>query len=64
LTATEEIMSEERLDTRKLRERAEREIALAAATGSKARASPDYTRIFIERRDGTRETVRLTPPQN
>jgi hypothetical protein len=64
LTATEEIMSEERLDTRKLRERAEREIALAAATGSKAHASPDYTRIFIERRDGTRETVRLTPPQN
>lgn len=57
-------MSEERLDTRKLRERAEREIALATATGSKAHASPDYTRVFIERRDGTRETVRVTPPQN
>jgi hypothetical protein len=42
------------------RERAEREIALAEATGSKAHASPDFRTIFIERRDGTRETVRLT----
>lgn len=52
-------MSEQHLDTQKLRERAEREIALAKATGSRAYASPDYTRVFVERRDGTRETVRL-----
>ncbi|HYD89224.1 MAG TPA: hypothetical protein VEA80_17225 [Vitreimonas sp.] len=45
-----------------LRERAEREIALAKATGSKATASPDYSKVFITRRDGTRETVRITPP--
>lgn len=41
------------------RERAEREIALAKATGSRAHASPDFRTVFIERRDGTRETVRL-----
>lgn len=41
------------------RERAEREIALAKATGAKAHASPDFRTVFIERRDGTRETVRL-----
>lgn len=41
------------------RERAEREIALAKATGAKAHASPDFRRVFVERRDGTRETVRL-----
>jgi hypothetical protein len=56
---TEEIMSEQRLDLEKMRERAEREIALAKATGSRAHASPDYRKVFIERRDGTRETVRL-----
>jgi hypothetical protein len=38
---------------------AERQIALAQATGAKAQASPDYSKVFIERRDGTRETVRL-----
>ena len=42
-----------------LRDRAEREIAIARATGSKAHASPDYKYVFVERRDGTRETVRL-----
>ena len=52
-------MSEQRLDVEKLRERAEREIALARATGSRAHASPDYSKVFVERRDGTRETVRL-----
>jgi hypothetical protein len=41
------------------RERAEREIALAKATGAKAHASPDFRTVFIERRDGTREIVRL-----
>lgn len=51
-------MNEQR-DTEKLRERAEREIALAKATGSRAKASADYSKVFIERRDGTRETVRL-----
>jgi len=52
-------MSEQRLDLEALRARAEREIALAQATGSRAHASPDYSKVFIERRDGTRETVRL-----
>jgi len=47
--------------TKDFRDRAEREIALARATGSKAHASPDYTVVFIERRDGTRETVRIAP---
>ncbi len=42
-----------------LRDRAQREIAIARATGSKAHASPDYKYVFVERRDGTRETVRL-----
>ena len=55
-------MAEQHRDTEALRERAEREIALARATGAKAQASPDFRRIFIERRDGTRETVRLAPP--
>jgi hypothetical protein len=41
------------------RERAEREIALAKATGAKAHASPDFRTVFVERRDGTRETIRL-----
>lgn len=41
------------------RERAEREVALAKATGAKAHASPDFRTVFVERRDGTRETVRL-----
>lgn len=44
------------------RERAAREIALAEATGAKAHASPDFRVVFIQRRDGTRETVHL-PPQ-
>jgi hypothetical protein len=48
-------------NTEKLRERAAREIAIAQATGSRAHASPDFRQIFIERRDGTRETVRLAP---
>jgi hypothetical protein len=46
-------------NTTSLRDRAEREIAIARATGSKAHASPDYKYVFVERRDGTRETVRL-----
>ncbi len=52
-------MSEQRIEIEKLRERAQREIALAEATGSRAHASPDFSKVFIERRDGTRETVRL-----
>jgi len=52
-------MSDLRFDQQKLRERAEREIALAKATGAKAHASPDFSKVFVERRDGTRETVRL-----
>lgn len=54
-------MAEQERDIEALRERAEREIALAQATGAKAQASPDFTRVFIERRDGTRETVQLAP---
>jgi hypothetical protein len=45
-----------------LRERAERQIALAKATGSKAYPSADYRVVFVERRDGTREAVRIAPP--
>lgn len=45
-----------------LRGRAEREVAIAKATGSKAHASPDYSKVFIIRRDGTRETVRIIAP--
>lgn len=52
-------MSETSRDVSYFRERAEREIALAKATGAKAHASPDFRTVFIERRDGTRETVRL-----
>ncbi|MBN8606751.1 MAG: hypothetical protein J0L81_07525 [Caulobacterales bacterium] len=51
----------ENQDTVKRRERAQREIAVAEATGSKAHASPDFRQVFIERRDGTRETVRIAP---
>ena len=51
-------------DTSRMRERAEREIALAQATGAKAHASPDFRTIFVERRDGTRETVRLSDTRN
>jgi hypothetical protein len=54
-------MTEPHLDLEKLRERAEREIALAKATGSRAYASPDFSTVFVERPDGTRETVRLQP---
>lgn len=54
-------MAEQQRDIEALRERAEREIALAQATGAKAHASPDFIKVFIERRDGTRETVQLAP---
>lgn len=51
-------MSDQRT-TEYTRQRAEREIAIAQATGSKAHASPDWRKVFIERRDGTRETIRV-----
>lgn len=54
-------MGKQRTETKNLRDRAERIIALAMATGSKAQASPDYRKVFIERRDGSRETVRVAP---
>lgn len=44
------------------RQCAAREIALAKATGAKAHASADYRTVFIERPDGTEETLRLPPP--
>lgn len=47
-----------------LRERAEREIALAKAAGAtRAYASADNRVVFIERRDGTKERVRM-PERN
>ncbi len=52
-------MSLEHKESTYARERAEREIALAQATGAKAHASPDWRTVFIQRRDGTRETVRV-----
>jgi hypothetical protein len=45
------------------RQRAEREIALAHATGAKAHASSDCRVVYIERRDGSRETVRIPDPK-
>ena len=44
------------------RDRAAREISLAEATGAKAYASADYKTVFIERPDGSKETVRLPAP--
>jgi hypothetical protein len=55
-------MAEQSVVEASLRERAERQIALAKATGSKAYPSADYRVVFVERRDGTRETVRLASP--
>ncbi len=55
-------MSEQHADTAYFRERAEREIALAKATGAKAHASPDFKTVFIERPDGTKDTLRVPPP--
>jgi hypothetical protein len=45
------------------RDRAQREIAIAEATGAKAHASVDNRMVFVERRDGTRERVRITAAQ-
>lgn len=55
-------MSQTSQNVNALRDRAEREIALAKATGSRAVASPDYSKVYITRRDGTQETVRIRPP--
>jgi hypothetical protein len=42
------------------RRRAEAEMAIAKAAGAqKATASPDWRTIFIQRRDGTTETVHI-----
>ncbi len=50
--------------TEYFRDRAAREIALAKATGAaKAYASVDNRTVFVERRDGTREIVRLKQPE-
>jgi hypothetical protein len=46
------------------RDRAAREIALARATGSRAHASPDNKTVFIERRDGSHERVRIPEPRH
>jgi len=50
-------------ETKQLRERAERQIALAKANGARATASPDFRTIFITHRDGTEERLRIDPPQ-
>ncbi|HRO02967.1 MAG TPA: hypothetical protein PLS69_05125 [Terricaulis sp.] len=42
-----------------LRERAERQIALAEANGARAKASPDYRTVFITYRDGVEERIRI-----
>lgn len=52
----------EHADSAYYRNRAEREIALAEATGSKAHASPDFRTVFIERKDGSTERVRIQDP--
>jgi|JI6StandDraft_1071083.scaffolds.fasta_scaffold1589847_1 hypothetical protein len=44
------------------KDRAEREIALAAATGARAGASVDFKRVFVQRPDGSEEVVRIPPP--
>lgn len=44
------------------KDRAEREIAIAAATGAKAHASVDFKTIYVTRPDGSEETVRIPPP--
>ena len=44
------------------RERAEREIALVKSTGANAYASADYKTVFITRRDGSEEKLRVPPP--
>jgi hypothetical protein len=53
-----------KVDRDTYRERAVREIAIAEATGAKAWASSDYTLVFIQRRDGTRERVRIRVPSD
>lgn len=47
------------MDTEKLRERAQRQIALAEAGGARAKASPDCRTVFITYRDGREERVRI-----
>lgn len=56
-------MPETTRDDGYFRDRAQREIALALATGAKAQASPDYKTVFIQRRDGSRERVRIPEPR-
>jgi hypothetical protein len=51
------------MDLKKLRERAERQIALAEAAGARAKASPDYRTVFITYRDGAEEKVRIDAPE-
>jgi hypothetical protein len=45
------------------RRRAEAEIAIAKAAGAqKAEASADFKTVFIRKRDGQTEKVRIVPP--
>jgi hypothetical protein len=53
-------MADTQAELEYFRERAEREIALAKAAGaSEAHASADYRTVFIRKRDGSEEKVRL-----
>lgn len=47
--------------TKEVRERAQRQIALAEAEGARASASPDFRTVFITYRDGRQEKVRIDP---
>ena len=50
-------------DREYFRRRAEAEIAVAQAAGARAYASADWRTVFVERRDGTTEKLRLQRPR-
>jgi hypothetical protein len=53
-------MADTQAELEYFRERAEREIAIAKAAGAQdAHASADYRTVFIRKRDGSEEKVRL-----
>jgi hypothetical protein len=47
--------------SKEVRERAQRQIALAVAEGARATASPDFRTVFITYRDGREEKIRIDP---
>lgn len=57
-------MPEKMSDAEYFRHRAQAEIALAKAAGAaSATASPDNKTVFVKRRDGAEEKVRITRPK-